>query len=84
MMGSTLAGDVKSEKCKIKSFETSHVTCDVIGWVLDQRGWVQFLLDSHREWTIEYSRVALPCTFPPVWLELPDLLFNPNPRGQGP
>ena len=25
---------------------------------------------------IEYSRAALPCTLPPVWLELPDLLFN--------
>ena len=25
---------------------------------------------------IEYSRVALSCTFPPVWLELYDLLFN--------
>ena len=25
---------------------------------------------------IEYSRAALPCTLPPVWVELPDLLFN--------
>ena len=27
-------------------------------------------------WTIEYSRAALPCTLPPEWLELPDLLSN--------
>ena len=28
---------------------------------------------NHR---ISIRRRALPCTFPPVWLELPDLLFN--------
>ena len=37
------------------------------------------LLGSLTYWVvvgIEYSRAALPCTVPPVWLELLDLLFN--------
>ena len=32
--------------------------------------------NPHHNHRISIRRMALPCTVPPVWLELPDLLFN--------
>ena len=42
-----------------------------------------FFFGSSNKSSIEFSRVDLLCTLPPVWLELPNLLFNREARNNG-